>query len=136
MECFLTSDYSQLAAAIRPFRAIHHLRDAKILNVTTRSFKDYADQMKAKFGTEMKQIDLDTVVKAYNAVSDEDAKAETDRWIKGAEAVIEPSRENIYKSCKLALAFENMMADEDATVLTVDCYGTMWNKTIKLPAYP
>jgi hypothetical protein len=136
MECFLTSDYSQLAAAIRPFRAIHHLREAKILNVTTRSFKDYADQMKAKFGTEMKQIDLDTVVKAYNAVSDEDAKAETDRWIKGAEAVIEPSRENIYKSCKLALAFENMVADEDATVLTVDCYGTMWDKTIKLPAYP
>lgn len=136
MECFLTSDYSQLAAAIRPFRAIHHLRDAKILNVTTRSFKDYADQMKAKFGTEMKQIDLDTVVKAYNAVSDGDAKAETDRWIKGAQAVVEPSRENIYKSCKLALAFENMMADEDASVLTVDCYGTMWNQTIKLPAYP
>ncbi|MCX5647423.1 MAG: hypothetical protein NTZ17_22500 [Phycisphaerae bacterium] len=136
MECFLTSDYSQLAAAIRPFRAIHHLREAKILNVTTRSFKDYADQMKAKFGTEMKQIDLDTVVKAYNAISDEDAKAETERWIKGAEAVIEPSRENIYKSCKLALAFENMMADENATVLTVDCYGSMWDKTIKLPAYP
>jgi L-fucose isomerase-like protein len=136
MECFLTSDYSQLAAAIRPFRAIHHLREAKILNVTTRSFKDYADQMKAKFGTAMKQIDLDTVVKAYNAVSDEDAKAETERWIKGAEAVIEPSRENIYKSCKLALAFENMLADEDATVLTVDCYGSMWDKTIKLPGYP
>jgi hypothetical protein len=36
MECFLTSDSSQLAAAIRPFRAIHHLREAKVLNVTTR----------------------------------------------------------------------------------------------------
>ena len=136
MECFLTADYSQLAAAIRPFRAIHHLREAKILNVTTRSFKDYADQMKAKFGVEMKQIDLDTVVKAFNAISDEDAKAETERWIKGAEAVIEPGRNDIYKSCKLALAFENMLAEEDATVLTVDCYGTMWDKTIKLPAYP
>jgi hypothetical protein len=136
MECFLTSDYSQLAVALRPFRAIHHLREAKILNVTTRSFKDYADQMKAKFGTTMKQIDLDTVVKAYNAISETDAKAETERWIKGAEAVIEPSPENIFKSCKLALAFENMMAEEEATVLTVDCYGTMWDKTIKLPAYP
>ena len=50
--------------------------------------------------------------------------------------MIEPSREDIYKSCKLALAFENMLAEEDATVLTVDCYGTMWDKTIKLPAYP
>jgi len=136
MEFFLTSDYSQLATAIRPFRAIHHLREAKILNVTARSFADYAKQMKAKFGTEMKQIDLETVVKAYNAISEEDAKAETERWIKGAEAIIEPSRQDIYKSCRLALAFENMMTEEDATVLTVDCYGTMWDKTIKLPGYP
>ena len=136
LECFLTTDYAQLAAAIRPFRAIHHAREAKILNVTTRSFKDYADQMKAKFGTEMKQIDLDTVVRAFNAIDDKDAEAETERWMKGAEALIEPSRKDVFKSCKLALAFENMLADEDATVLTVDCYGTMWDKTIKLPAYP
>jgi len=136
MEFFLTSDYGQLATAIRPFRAIHHLREAKILNVTTRDFQGYADQMKAKFGTEMKQIDLDTVVRAYNAISEEDAKAETARWIKGAEAVLEPSPQDIHKSCRLALAFENMLAEENATVLTVDCYGTMWNKTIKLPAYP
>jgi len=136
MEFFLTSDYAQLATAIRPFRAIHHLRDAKILNVTTRVFKDYANQMKERFGTEIKQIDLDTVVKAYNAISEADAQAETERWIKGAQAVIEPSRQDIYKSCRLALAFENMLAEEDATVLTVDCYGTTWDKTIKLPGYP
>jgi hypothetical protein len=136
LECFLTSDYSQLAVAIRPFRAIHHLREAKILNVTTRPFNDYADQMKEKFGTEMKQIDLDTVVKAYNAIDDKAAEAETQRWLKGAEAVVEPSRKEIFNACKLALAFENMLAAENATVLTVDCYGTMWDKTIKLPAYP
>jgi hypothetical protein len=136
LECFLTSDYSQLAAAIRPFRAIHHAREAKILNVTTRDFQAYADQMKAKFGTEMKRIDLNTVVAAYNAIDDKAAEAETERWMKGAEAVVEPSRKNVFKSCKLALAFENMLAAEDATVLTVDCYGTMWDTTIKLPAYP
>jgi hypothetical protein len=136
LECFLTSDYSQLAVAIRPFRAIHHAREAKILNVTNRSFQDYADAMKAKFGTEMKRIDLETVVKAYNAIDDKAAEAETQRWMNGAEAVIEPSRKEVFKSCKLALAFEDLLAAEDATVLTVDCYGTMWDKTIKLPAYP
>jgi hypothetical protein len=136
LECFLTSDYSQLAAAIRPFRAIHHLREAKILNLTTRSFADYAGQMKEKFGTEMKQIDLDTVVKAYNAIDDKAAEAETEQWLKGAEAVVEPSRKEVFNACKLALAFENMLTVENATVFTVDCYGTMWDKTIKLPAYP
>jgi L-fucose isomerase-like protein len=136
LECMLTSDYKQLAVAIRPFRAIHHLREAKILNVTTRSFSGYADAMKDKFGTEMKQIELEQVVDAYNNVSDRRAKAETERWINGAAEVVEPSRSDIFKSCKLALAFEDMLNREDATLMTVDCYGTMWDKTIKLPAYP
>jgi len=136
MECILTSDYKQLAVAIRPFRAIHHLREAKILNLTTRSFAEYADDMKNKFGTEIKKIELKRVLDAYNAVTDSQAEAETERWISGAEMVVEPSKEDIFKSCKLALAFEKLLDEEDATVMTVDCYGTMWDNTIKLPAYP
>jgi len=136
MECILTSDYKQLAVAIRPFRAIHHLREAKILNLTTRSFAEYADDMKNKFGTEIKKIELKRVLDAYNAVTDSQAEAETERWISGAEMVVEPSKEDIFKSCKLALVFEKLLDEEDATVMTVDCYGTMWDNTIKLPAYP
>jgi hypothetical protein len=136
LECMLTSDYGQLAAAIRPFRAIHHLREAKILNLTTRSFNRYAESMKEKFGTEIKQIGLQQTIDAYNAVSDSRAKAETAQWIKGASEVVESSRADIFKSCKLALALEDMLDQENATVMTIDCYGTMWDKTIKLPAYP
>jgi hypothetical protein len=136
MECMLTTDYKQLAVAIRPFRAIHHLRESKILNLTTRSIEKYAADMKNKFGTEIKQIDLDRVLAAYNAVDDGLARAETERWIKGAEQVVEPAEQDIFKSCKLALALENLLNEEDATVMTIDCYGTMWDKTIKLPAYP
>ncbi len=136
MECMLTTDRKQLAAAIRPFRAIHHLREAKILDVTTRLAKQYAGDVKAKFGTEIKQVGLQAVVDAYNAVDDADAKAETERWLQGAEKLVEPSKEDVFNACKLALAFENMLDQENATVLTVDCYGSMWDKTIKLPAYP
>jgi L-fucose isomerase-like protein len=136
MECELTSDRKRLAVAVRPFRAIHHLREAKILDVTTRLPAQYAEQMKKKFGTEIKQVSLERVVDAYQAVKDGDARAETDRWIQGATKVVEPSKEDIYKSCKLALAFEKLLEEEAATVMTVDCYGTMWDKTIKLPAYP
>jgi hypothetical protein len=136
MECMLTSDRSQLAAAIRPFRAMHHLREAKVLNVTTRSFAQYADDIRGKLGTEIKQIGLQRVLDAYDSVDDAEAKAESDRWLQGAVQVVEPSREDVFKSCKLALAFEKLLDEEDATVMTVDCYGTMWDRTIKLPAYP
>lgn len=133
MECMLSTDYSELALAIRPFRAIHHLREAKILNLTTQSFDEYAEAMKTKFGTTIQKIGLDQMMDAYRAVSDAEATAEAERWIREAEKVVEPSRDEIVKSCKLALAFERLLEEENATVMTVDCYGSMWRKT---PAYP
>ncbi len=136
LECMLTSDYNQLAVAIRPFRAIHHLREAKILNLTTRSFESYAVAVKDKFGTQIQRIELDRVMRAYEAVDDSQAKRETERWTRQAKRVVEPSYGEVFKSCKLALAMENIVNEENATVLTIDCYGTMWDKTIKLPAYP
>jgi hypothetical protein len=135
-ECLLTSDYRQLAAAVRPFRAIHHLREAKILNLTTQPFQEYADQMKSKFGTEIKQVELARVLEAYKAVGENEAKAEADSWMRGAEEVVEPSRDEIVKSCRLALAFEKLLDEEEATVMTVDCYGSMFGPLCQAYAYP
>ena len=136
MGCLLTSDYQQLAIAIRPFRAIHHLREARILNLTTRSFTEYAGNIKNKFGTEIKQIDLKRMIDTYNSVNDTEARAEAERWIRGALQVVEPSNEDIFKSCKLALAFEKLLDEEDATVMTVDCYGTMYQPLCQSYAFP
>lgn len=134
LDCLLSSDFDQLAVAVRPFRAIHHLREAKILNVTERErMTEYMQTMKDRFGTELIQINLDRAMKAYEAVSDADAKAEAQRWISGAKEVREPSEEEIVKSCRLALAFERLLDEEEATTITVDCYGTMYRK---LPAFP
>ncbi|MGD8535373.1 MAG: twin-arginine translocation signal domain-containing protein, partial [Candidatus Aminicenantes bacterium] len=85
MECILSSDLQQLAVAIRPFRAIHHLREAKILNLSTRSFSDYSADIKGKFGTEIKQIELKRMLDIYGSVRDSEAKAEAGRWMKNAE---------------------------------------------------
>lgn len=136
MECILSSDFNQLAVAIRPFRAIHHLREAQILNLTTNDFSSYAAKVGSKFGTGIKQVTLERMVNVYNSISDNAAAAEADRWIKNAVQVVEPAKEDILKSSKLALAFEKLLEEENATVMTVDCYGSMWDKTIKLPAYP
>ena len=133
MECLLTTDFSQLAAAVRPFRALHHLREAKILNLAARTPEDYANAVRQKFGTEIKQVARDRVLSLYEAVSEPDARAEADRWIKNAVAVVEPSPEEVFRSCRLALAFERLLDEEDATVMTVDCYGSMYRQ---LPAYP
>lgn len=132
-DCILSSDLSQLAVAIRPIRAIHHLREAKILDVTARPQTAYAQEVKERFGTEYKAIDRERVLKIYEKILDSEAIAEAQRWISSAEKVVEPSRDEIIRSCKLALALQRLLDEEEATVLMVDCYGTMWRQ---LPAYP
>jgi len=133
-ECFLTSDRSQLAAAVRPFRAIHHLREAKILNVTERAPDEARLQAwQSRFGTEFRTVGLQRMLAAYEAVPLTDAEAEAERWISQAMELREPSRDEVIRSCRLALAFENLLAEEEATVITVDCYGSMYRK---LPAFP
>lgn len=134
LECFLTSDLAQLEVAIRPFRAIHHLREAKILNLTTNPpSAERTEAIARKFGTQIKTIPLDHMLETYEAVDERTAQKETRRWITRAQKVVEPSRDEIYRSCRLALAFERVMEEEQATVLMVDCYGSMYRK---LPAFP
>ena len=134
LECLLTSDLRQLAAAVRPFRAIHHLREAKLLNLTTRPLPaEFTRKVADKFGAEIKTLELDRVLAAYESIDKEAAEAETRRWTRQATKVVEPPRSEIFNSCRLAVAFEKILAEENATALTVDCYGSMYRK---LPAFP
>ncbi len=134
LDCILSSDLEQLAAAVRPFRAIHHLREAKIINVSANTPQShFLKSVTDKFGTEIKTIGLEPVMAEYAAVDKAAAEAETARWIQNAEKVVEPPRDEIYRSAQLALAFEKLLAKEKATVITVDCYGSMYRK---LPAFP
>jgi hypothetical protein len=134
LECLLTSDLQQLAVAVRPFRALHHLREAKILNVTARPLPAaYTQAIAGKFGTTVKAIDLPRVMAAYEAIDHQAAEEETRRWIKTAVKVVEPPRQEVFNSCRLALAFEQLLAEENATCITADCYGSMYRK---LPAFP
>jgi len=139
MNCILTSDYKQLAAAVRPFRAIHHLKHAKILNVTERESRmpsKYVRDINEQFGTEIKNIPLDRVISAYKNVEPKTAREEARRWISGAEKVVEPSSQEIVNSAGMALAIEKILNEEQATVFTVDCYGSMFEPLCRAYAYP
>lgn len=134
LNCMLTADTRQLAAAIRPFRAIHHLREAKILNLSARPWpEDWVRSITDKFGTQVVVMGKEKALRAYEAVSLKDAEREAARWIREAVAVVEPSRDEVVRSCRLALAFENLLDEEHATVITADCYASMYHQ---LPAFP
>ncbi len=134
LDCMLTADKGQLAVAVRPFRAIHHLREAKIVNVTARPWPaGWTDQVRSKFGTQFVTADRERVLKMYESIPEQAVQAEAGWWIRNASAIVEPSRDEIVRSCRLALAMEKILDEEKATVITVDCYGTMFHQ---LPAFP
>jgi len=139
MDCILSSDYKKLSAAVRPFRAVHHLKHAKILNVTERESRmpsKYVSDIREQFGTEIKNIPLDRLIAAYNNIEHKTARDEAHHWIGKAQKVIEPSREEIVKSAQMALAIEKILNEEQATVFTVDCYGSMFEPLCQAYAYP
>ena len=85
-DCILSSDLSQLAVAIRPIRAIHHLREAKILDVTARTQTAYAQAVKERFGTEYKAIDRGCRTKIAVRV-DGDIERLWQNWVGGLHRV-------------------------------------------------
>jgi hypothetical protein len=131
-----TSDFKDVTKAIRPFRAIHRLKETKILYLAggRTPVDKFIAEVKKRFGTEIKDFDHKILVDAYEKIDPKAADPETERWIKGAEKVKEPSREEIAKSARLYLAMRQVIADEKAQAITINCLGLFGRK--ELPAYP
>lgn len=119
-----SSRYEDLAEAIRPFRAIHRLKEARILHVN-QSDADaaYCKAIKEKFGTDIVTIKLPELQKAYEAVDRAAAKADADRWVSEAVKVVEPNAEEILRSSIMYLAMKNLMAQYRAEAITMNCLG-------------
>lgn len=134
LDCILSEDMDALGTAVRPFRAIHHLREAKILNITARDLPtDYCASIADRFGTQIVKRSRDDVLEAYEAVDERAVADEAAQLIGRAANIVEPSEDEISRSCRLALALEHMVAEANATAITVDCYGSMYRQ---LPAFP
>ncbi len=131
-----TSNYADIAVAVRPFRALHRMRETRILYVSggRAAPEGIVEEVKKKFGTEIITFDHKALVAAYEAVKPEAAKADCERWVRNAEAVKEPPREEILKSARMCLALQKVLADERAQAITINCLGLFGQKA--LPAYP
>src|SRR5512136_2402368 len=69
LECILSSNMGQLAVAIRPFRALHYFREAKVLDLTTSDISEFAAAAKDKFGTAVRPVSLERVVSVYESIN-------------------------------------------------------------------
>ena len=124
IEVFPSSRYEDVLVAIRPFRAIHRLKEARILNVNyPPADSAYCQAIKEKFGTEIVSLSLPELQKAYDAADRGEAMADMRRWVKEAKKIVEPTKEDILKSSVMYIAMRDLLAQRGAVLITMNCLG-------------
>ncbi|MCX7824181.1 MAG: hypothetical protein N2689_01305 [Verrucomicrobiae bacterium] len=124
IECWASSKFEDIPVALRPIRAIRRLKDAKVLHVSNRDADPaYVKLMKEKFGTEIKSFKLPDLEAAYQAVDEAAVRADAETWLRHAVKKVEPTREDVLKASRMALAMANMMKAEGAVAITMNCLG-------------
>ncbi len=122
IEMFPTSNYDDLVAAVRPFRAIQRLQEAKILCIREPGpDPEYVNAIREKFGTEILNTPAAQLVAAYEAIPLAEAEAHAEMWIRGAEKIVEPPREDIVKGARMDLALFKLVEGAGAAAITIDC---------------
>ncbi len=124
IEVLPSSDFDDLAVAVRPFRAIRRMRDARVLHVSQGpADAAYSQAVKDKFGTEIVSVLLPDIERAYQSVDLDEARADAERWTREAEKVVEPSPEEILKSSQMYLAMKGLLEQHRACAITMNCLG-------------
>ncbi len=124
IEVFPSSKYEDITLAIRPFRAIHRVKEARVLHVSQGDAdQKYVQAIKDKFGTETLSLKLPDLQNAYNAADRSEAMADARRWIHEAKKIIEPTKEEILKSSLMYVAMKNLLAEHQAVAITMNCLG-------------
>jgi hypothetical protein len=124
IEVFPSSRYEDVLVAIRPFRTIHRLKEARILHVSNGPADPaYCQAIKEKFGTEIVSLQLPDLQKAYDAADRGEAMADMKRWIKEAKKIVEPTKDDILKSSVMYIAMRDLLAQHGAVLVTMNCLG-------------
>jgi len=119
-----SSKYEDIAVAIRPFRAIQRLREAKVLHISQKEADPaYVQAARVKFGTEIQSLFLPDLQKAYDEASPDEVQADANRWIREARKVVEPAKEEILKGSRMYIAMKNLLREHKAVAVTMNCLG-------------
>lgn len=129
-----SSDFGDVAKAARLFEVLKGIQSAKIVDVAENDITEHAEQIKKLTGIEVIRIGGDELESYYQKADEKEAVRWADQWMKGAQKVVEPSRQEIVKSGKMHLAISSIMKDKAAEAITIDCLTLFYGG--KMSAYP
>lgn len=131
-----SSSYGDLDPYMRAFRTIHHMRKSKVLVgvATEEHARAGVDAFSKAFGTTFKIVKGNEFKAAFEAADARKAQKEADEFTRNALKVVDATKEDISKGLRFYLALAEMLKQEQANAVTIDCFGTLAANT--LPGYP
>lgn len=139
-------DIQDLKHALKILDVLHRLKGKKILVIEEdkdasdqahfwrRKYKEYIQHVKKLFGIEVVVLNPKDLLAHYEKQQEDEALVLAQKWIRGAQSVVEPTQQEIIKSAKLYLAMKTLLNSEEAQAITIDCLTLFYAQ--KLPAYP
>lgn len=125
-----SSEFKDVVEAVRCIDCVTKLRHSTALVVGGQPDK----KIEALFGTKMQGIDFPEISAAYKKADRSEAKKWSERWMREAAKIIEPSRQDIEQSAVMYVAMRDLMDRYEARAITVNCLGGFYGG--HLPAYP
>jgi L-fucose isomerase-like protein len=124
VEVLPSSRYEDIAEAVRPFRAIQRLRETRILHVSHGDADaKYCQAIKERFGTQIISLKLADLQKAYAAANRAEAESDAARWMREAEKIVEPSKDDVLKGSQMYVTMRDLMRQHGAQAITMNCLG-------------
>jgi hypothetical protein len=109
------------------------MRQSKILLASAKA-GPRAKDIRERFGPEIIEVSTEQMIAAHKAVDEKLATETALRlFIKPAKKIVEPSRAEIVKSAKMYLAMKQLMGDNRAQAIAVNCLGGI---PIQVLGYP
>jgi hypothetical protein len=87
-----------------------------------------------EFGVKVVPIKHEELNAAFLKADPAEAAARADRWMKGAEKMLEATRDDVVKAGAMHLAMQDVMKKYDARAITINCLGGFY--TGALQAFP
>jgi hypothetical protein len=120
-------------AAAKCFECIKKLQQSAILRVGS-GFGCSEKGVQEVFGTKVIPVNFEPLNALYAKADSNEAKKWAKKWMGEANKVIEPSRAELEKSGAMYLAMSELMAQNKAQAITINCLGGFYGGHIT--AYP
>jgi hypothetical protein len=129
-----SSDFGELDVYVPLFRTIHHMRNSKVMLVSTADRPRISDDYAKRFGTAFTYPSYMDLKAAFESADPARARKEAAAFTKAALRVVEPSEADVIDSMRLYRGMTEFMRKEKANAIAIDCLGGFARG--ELPAYP